>query len=243
MTAARSLRLGLTLPMSVLAWTALQAAEGAPGSGAATAPKAPSAVAATPPVAPADAKAATEAALAYLNALKDAGFAAAPAHLHPQALERFKTLVMPRLEQEQARGSRRLLNATFGREASVATARAADPADFMSRFVRVVVARDPETAPRFTSLTPLGAVAEGERIHVLVRLGEGESGRLEVVSVLPEGKTWKVQLDNRLESIARSLGGPTRADRPRMEPMPEGTTSQPQGPQGPAGLPGLPPPR
>jgi hypothetical protein len=217
--------------------------------------KAPEPLPPATPVTPADARAAIDAATAYLNALKDGGFGAAPAYLHPQALERFKTLVMPRLDQEQARGTRTLLNATFGRDASFATAKAADPADFMARFVRVVIARDPQAAPRFATLTPLGVVAEGDRLHVLVRLGSaagepGAEGRVEVVSLLPDGKTWKVLLDRRLDELGIALGGPVRADArapsgraafQRIEPMPEGVAPLPLGPQGPAGLPPLPP--
>ncbi len=200
------------------------------------------------PVKPADAQAAADAAAGYLQALKAGGFGAAPVHLHPQALERFKTLVMPRLDQDQARGTRTLLNATFGRDASFATAKAADPSDFMARFVRVVSARDPEAAPRFGTLTPLGVVAEGDRLHVLVRLSGGGGpqgdGRIEVVSLLQDAKSWKVLLDSRLEEMARALGGTVRADDrrsayPRMEPMPEGVAPLPLGPQGPAGLPPL----
>jgi hypothetical protein len=195
------------------------------------------------------AKAATEAATAYLNGLNGDGFGAAPAHLHPEALERFKTLVMPAFDAERARGTRSLLNATFGRDASFATARSADPADFMARFVRVVSARDPDAAPQFGSMTALGVMAEGERLHVLVRLGAGIGPdafeRLEVVSLLPYGTGWKVLLDGRLEGIASSLAGhSTPVDRrsalPRMEPVPEGSPLIPLEPQGPVGLPPLP---
>lgn len=199
---------------------------------------------------PADARAAIAAATAYLDAVKSGGFAAAPPLLHPQALASFKDRVLPRLEQDRAHGTRTLLNATFGRDAGVESAQAADPADFMARFVRVVIARDPQAAPRFATLTPLGVVGEGDRVHVLVRLGgigasEGE-GRLEVVSLERDGKTWKVLLDRRLEEMAEALGGPgrgaeRRAPMPRIEPMPEGVGPTPlvPGPQGPAGLPPL----
>jgi hypothetical protein len=247
------------LAMLVPALTLAEAPAGGPRTpamakaGAQT--KAPEPLPPTTPVKPADARAAIDSTTAYLNALKDGGFGAAPAYLHPQALERFKTLVMPRLDQEQARGTRTLLNATFGRDASFAAAKAADPADFMTRFVRVVIARDPQAAPRFGTLTPLGVVAEGDRLHVLVRLGSavgepGAEGRVEVVSLLPDGKTWKVLLDRRLEEMAIALGGPVRADArsqpggaafQRMEPMPEGVAPLPLGPQGPAGMPPLPP--
>jgi hypothetical protein len=198
-----------------------------------------------------DAKAATEAATAYLNALKDGGFSAAPAYLHPEALERFKNLVLPAFDAEGARGARNLLNATFGREASLSAARSADPADFMGRFARVVSARDPNAAPRFGALTAIGVVPEGERLHVLVRLGAGSGAdapeRLEVVSLLPYGTGWKVLLDGRLEAIAGSLAGRSarnerRSSLQRMEPVPEGAPLIPREAQGPAGLPAVPAP-
>ncbi len=85
---------------------------------------------------------AAAAATDYLTALKEKGFTAAPAWLRPAALARFKALVMPRLKDEQARGTRTLLNATFGRDAGYPTV-AADPANFLTRFARLISAREP----------------------------------------------------------------------------------------------------
>ena len=198
-----------------------------------------------------DAKAATEVATAYLNALKQGGFSVAPEYLHPEALERFKDQVMPALDAESARGNRSLLNATFGRDATLAAAKSADPADFMRRFVRVVSARDPNVAPNFGALTALGVIPEGDRLHVLMRLGAGigpyAPERLEVVSLLPYGSGWKVLLDGRLEGIAGSLAGRSTGDNrrsglPRMEPLPEGAPLIPFEPQGPSGSPAVPAP-
>jgi len=204
------------------------------------------------------AKTATLVATAYLNALNEKGVAAAPAYLHPAAMARFKALVMPGLKDEQVRGHRNLLNATFGRDAGYASAAAADPTEFLTRFARLIAAREPDAVPRFTSLTPLGVVREGEQLHVLVRLGLGDSGpadnaipglptseRIEVVSLLPQDKDWKVLLDSRLQELGRNLGGRRRADErsgalPRLEPLPEGLSPEPVAPQGPAGLPPLP---
>jgi hypothetical protein len=219
-------------------------AAGAAGTAAVAAAPSPPQV-----VTPTDAKAAAEVAAAYLNALKGQGFVAAPTYLHPDAMARFKTLVMPGLKDEQVRGNRNLLNATFGRDASFATAAAADPADFLSRFARLIAAREPDAAPRFGSLTPIGVVREGEQLHVLVRLSQSGSGpeaveRIEVVSLLPQGKDWKVALDSRLQDLGRKLGTRARGDDRRLgpsrfEPLPEGVTTPPAGPQGPAGLPSL----
>ncbi len=194
-----------------------------------------------------DAKAATDAATAYLNALKGQGFAAAPAHLHPEAMVRFKALVMPGLKDEQARGNRNLLNATFGRDAPYTSAVSADPADFLNRFARLISAREPDAVPRFSGLVPVGVVREGEQLHVLMRLTQSGSGpeaveRIEVVSLLPQGKDWKIALDGRLAALASNLGSRARGGPPRMEPMPEGLPPPPLPgePQGPAGTPPLP---
>ena len=151
---------------------------------------------------------------------------------------RFKALVMPGLKDDQARGARTLLNATFGREANYAGAAAAAPAEFFTRFARLIAAREPDAAPRFSGLTPLGVVREGEQLHVLFRLGQeggGGSGaveRVEVVSLLPQGSEWKVLLDGRLQDLAHRLGSRAGADDrrampARMEPRAGGVAADP----------------
>jgi hypothetical protein len=236
-----------------------QVRDAAAGSGAAPSP----AVTASGPtvVDAATTKAAILVAMAYLNALNEQGIAAAPAYLHPAAMARFKALVMPALKDEQVRGHRNLLNATFGRDAGYDSAAAADPREFLTRFARLIAVREPDAVPRFTSLTPIGVVHEGAQLHVLVRLGLGGPGpvgsatpadaspseRIEVVSLLPQGKDWKVLLDGRLQELGRNLGGRRRAaERPgalsRMEPLPEGLPPVLAEPQGSAGLPPLPGP-
>jgi hypothetical protein len=182
---------------------------------------------------------ATEAAVAYLEALKAQGLGAAPEHLHPEALEAFKSGMLPALEAEQARGGRALLNATFGRDATIADARGAAPEGFMSRFARLMSARQPDAAPTFGGLTPLGVLPEGDRLHVLLRLAADGSGagveRLEVVSVLPFGSGYKVLLDDRLSAMVsalagRSSGADRRGGLPLAEPVPEGLPLPPLAP-------------
>lgn len=224
--------------------------DGAAKPAAATKDQTPAPPPPQPVVDPAAAAAATAAATGYLTALKEKGFAAAPAWLHPAALAHFKDLVMPRLKDEQARGARTLLNATFGRDAGYPAAAAADPADFLTRFARLISAREPDAAPRFSGLTPIGVLREGEQLHVLIRLTQGSgpeaTERIEVVSLLPQDKDLKVLLDGRLENLASTLGSHFRGDgprgtQPRLEPFPEGLPPAPIEPQGPAGLQPMPP--
>lgn len=208
----------------------------------------PAPLSAQPVADPATAAAATAAATAYLETLKARGFGGAAALLHPSALTRFKTLALSRLKDEETRGSRALLNATFGRTADYATAANADPTDFLTRFGRVISVREPDAAPRFSALAPIGVLREGDRLHVLIRLtlpAEGRTAgstpleRLEVVTLLPQGSEWKVDLDSRLQSVAANLGGQgpaapgQRAAPPRFEPVPEPPAPLPREPLGP----------
>lgn len=200
---------------------------------------------------PAVSKVVIEAATAYLEALKTQGLGAATEHLHPQAMDQFKSMVMPALDAEQARGTRALLNATFGRDAGFMDARMATGADFLGRFARLARVRQPELSPEYDSIQPIGVLPEGERMHCLLRLKTGEGGqaveRIEVVSLSLDGTHWRVLLDGRLSGMARSLAGRAsrdqrQSDRPLMEPLPEGSPLAPGALQGPAGLPPVPGP-
>jgi len=189
-------------------------------------------------------RAVAEVATAYLQALGAGGLGAASRYLHPLALTQFKTMAMPAFDAEQGRGTRSLLNATFGRDAVLMDARLASPEDFLTRFARVVSVRRPELTPGFDSVQTIGVLPEGERMHCLVRLNSGagaeSEARLEVVSLARDGDTWKVLLDGRLAAMAHSLAGrgERRVERPLMEPLPEGAPLRPAGPPAPGGLPG-----
>jgi hypothetical protein len=187
------------------------------------------------PAAP-DPALAYETAREYLNAVRAEGFAAQARFMHPEELARFQKMLLPAFEANQAEGSRVLLNATFGRESSLTDARLAEPADFMSRFVRVMAVRMPDQPIGFDALEVLGGVGEGVRMHVLIRLrtgaGDASVETLEVVSLMPEGDEWRLMLSPQLESAARSMnpsGQPIRPI-PRLEPRalpPDPGTSQP----------------
>jgi hypothetical protein len=196
----------------------------------------------SPGTAAPDALQAAEAARAYLEAIRAEGFAAQARYLHPEELARFQRMLIPVFEANQAAGNRALLNATFGRTATVTDARLADPADFMRRFVRVMAVRLPEQPVGFDQLQVLGVVEEAPGMHVLVRLrtGAGEAAveSLEVVSLLPDGDAWRVRLSPKLEAAARSMmpASQTPDVQPLLEPrpLPPEPVAAPEG-AGPAG--------
>jgi hypothetical protein len=171
-----------------------------------------------------DALQAREVVREYLEAIRAEGFSAQARFLHPEELVRFQQILMPVYEANEAAGSRVLLNATFGREASLLDARLADPADFMRRFARVMAVRMPDQPVGFEELEVLGMVEEGPRMHVLVRLRTGSEEAafesLEVVSLLPDGEAWRVMLSPELEAAARSMDtrGQGARPAPRLEP-------------------------
>jgi hypothetical protein len=171
-----------------------------------------------------DALQAREVAREYLEAIRAEGFAAQARFLHPDELARFQQMLIPVYEANEAAGSRVLLNATFGREASLLDARLADAADFMRRFARVMAVRMPDQPVGFDELEVLGLVEDGPRTHVLVRLRTGSEETafesLEVVSLLPDGEAWRVMLSPELEAAVRSMDqrGQGARPAPRLEP-------------------------
>lgn len=169
----------------------------------------------------------------YLIAVRERGFAAEAEFLHPDEMARFKSMLIPIFAAESASGGRALMNATFGRDARMAEARLADPADFLRRFSRVMSVRMPDQPTDYDRLWVLGTVKEGEQVHVLVRLSStsvtvGE--RLEVVSLLPFEGGWKLRLSPKLEAavLAMDRRSSERRPAPRLVPRPEPPAPSPQ---------------
>lgn len=163
----------------------------------------------------------------YYAALDKQGFAGAVDLLHPDEVERFRSMVMPGFERERAAGRRTLINATFGRDADWIAVQTADSADFLRRFARLAAARSRDLPVGYDEVTVLGSVEEGDSLHLVSRIRSGRepdvSQRLEVLSLRPYRGQWRVLLDRRFEEMARSLGGEPRKSRPalRIAPMPE----------------------
>jgi hypothetical protein len=167
----------------------------------------------------------------YLEALRARGFAAQADFLLPEEMERFRDMLMPAFEHEEAGRGRALLNATFGREATPLAVRLADPAEVVRRFARVMSVRMPEQPTGYDELVVLGTLAEGETAHVLARLrtvaGDQTRERLQVVSLRPWGETWRVLMSPELEEALRGMGNPGGRPQPRLVPEPPPAESSP----------------
>ena len=164
----------------------------------------------------------------YYAALGQQGFAGVVDLLHPQEIERFRSMVMPGFERERAAGRRTLINATFGRNADLTQVRLADSADFVRRFARLASARSRDLPVGYDQVVVLGSVEEGDMLLMVSRIETGRgadaSQRLEVLSLKPYNGQWRVMLDSRFEEMARSLGGgrgQQSRQPPRVLPVPE----------------------
>lgn len=169
----------------------------------------------------------------YLVAVRKRGFAAEAEFLHRDEMARFKSMLIPIFAAESESGGRALMNATFGRDARMAEARLADPADFLRRFSRVMSVRMPDQPTDYDRLRVLGTVKEGEQVHVLVRLNSASATvgeRLEVVSLLPFEGGWKLMLSPKLEAavLAMDRRSGERRPAPRLVPRPEPPAPPPQ---------------
>lgn len=169
----------------------------------------------------------------YLISVREKGFATKADFLHPDEMDRFKSILTPIFAAESESGGRALMNATFGRDARMAAVRLADPADFLRRFARVMSVRMPDQPTDYDRLRVLGTVKEDEQTHVLVRLSSASATvgeRLEVVTLLPYEGGWKLKLSPKLETavLAMDRRGGERRPAPRLLPRPELAAPLPQ---------------
>jgi hypothetical protein len=145
----------------------------------------------------------------YFAALQQNGLTSAADFMHPDELRRFKEMIFPILAAEDAAGRHDLREAMFGANATMGDAESASPADFLRAFMRFVAARMSDAKPHFDRIEVLGAIPEGDVVHVVTRVyvGVGDLAvrQMEVVSLKPSGDDWKLMLTGQMEGLAQAL--------------------------------------
>ncbi|GAB1264058.1 hypothetical protein NBRC116493_09090 [Aurantivibrio infirmus] len=145
----------------------------------------------------------------YFEALQDEGLPATVEFMHPDALKRFKEMLVPVFEVESESGQRQLLDMTFGASASITDVKNSEPKQFFSSFMNLVAAQMGDTKLSFGKLEVLGTIAEGEQRHVLTRITVGADDvaatSMEIVSFLPYEDSWAMQLSGDIEGLANSM--------------------------------------
>jgi hypothetical protein len=128
--------------------------------------------------------------------------------MHPEALARFRRMLMPILAADSTgQLCRRLFDASSSAEL------AALPDDeLFARFFRTLVTDAPELHAMFTGadLVPVGHVLEGTDVaHVVFRMKVAAGGvtltKVQAVSLKRAGATWRVLLSGDIEGLAAAL--------------------------------------
>lgn len=155
-----------------------------------------------------------EVANGHLIAIKEANWAAYTASLHPEALKRFQTMMIPAAEAAMAANSpagKSILERVFD-NADVAKLKAAPPPEFFKIFITNWAEKNRGFTQTMKNATiqMLGHVSEGDRTaHAIYRMtipaGSAKVTKVEVISLEKDGEIWKCQLTSELENLAGSL--------------------------------------
>ena len=149
---------------------------------------------------------------AYFQTIQIEGMTRVGRFMHPEALERFKAMLLPVYELEAEMGQAEFLGMTFGAEATIDDVRAADPELFMNGFMGILAAQMAETPITFDKIDVVGSVPEGEDRHVLVRMTVGSEElealsmtQFEVLSFRPYEDSWRLLLNGEMVGMAKAI--------------------------------------
>jgi hypothetical protein len=143
----------------------------------------------------------------YFNALQRDGLIATADFMHPEELQRFKTMMLPMFKSSSAIRSLDLNRRFFGSTATVDTAAATSPRDFMRAFLRMGSNMGAAANIKFQPPTIIGSVQEGDTVHFITRntAGAGDLSitQLEITSLRKDGEHWRLLLSGSMEGMAQ----------------------------------------
>ena len=146
-------------------------------------------------------------AVTYFDTLKSDGLETAPSFIHPKELERFKSMLLPLFTMNDSDENLSIL--FFGEKKSPSEISAMKPADFMAGFLSVLGTQMKSSKINLGETNVIGSVKEGETVHVLARNSAGNQDfkmtKVEVISMIPDGDTWKLLLSGEIEGMAQAL--------------------------------------
>lgn len=148
---------------------------------------------------------------AYVAAMKAGQYAQTAEFMHPEALEKFRTMMLPLVEASAGTDEEKGLLAFFRGVKDVEALKKLSPAEFFAAFFAGLAESSPgmKEALSSASTTVIGSVPEGDVIHVVSRTSVGVEGiglsKMEVVSLKRAGEDWRVLLSGNIEGIAQAL--------------------------------------
>jgi|GEM_PF-1563583 len=162
-----------------------------------------------------------EAVQAYFAAMRDGGLGATGRLLHPEALARFREILIPLVDLKDSAGGNPVMAVFFGADATIESVRAKTPLEFYTAFMTVASVMSGMSLVNLGDFEIVGSVAEGDMVHVLVRgqasAGPITAGGMEVASLKRYGEGWKILLSKNIEGLAealRQLGNKKQDDLP-----------------------------
>lgn len=142
----------------------------------------------------------------YVQAVKTHGIAAAPRYMHAKEQERFKAMLLPLLQTEDGLS---LAATLFGASQTAVELSAMPAADFMEGIFKAIGRQMSAQQMSVGDTQIIGTVKEGEVAHVLTRISVGTGDlkitRMSVISMLPEGDSWKLMLSGQVEGLAQAF--------------------------------------
>jgi hypothetical protein len=172
-------------------------------SGAAAQPAKPAA----PPAAPS----AESVVQIYLEALKAGDFQKSAELMHPEALEKFRSLLIPLAEASAGEEGEDNLLSLFKGVSDVAALKKLSPAAFFTAFFNGLTEMSPGLKDALASgnMTVIGSVPEGDTLHVVcrtsVKVEELSIAKMEVMSLKRHEGNWRVLLSGEMEGLAQAL--------------------------------------
>jgi hypothetical protein len=147
----------------------------------------------------------------YLEALKSGEYLAVAEMMHPEALEKFRGMLLPIAEEAAGANKEESFLVLFRGVADVAALKKLSPAEFFAAFFGGVTDANPvlKDALASGSMNPIGSVPEGDMLHMVCRTSVSVEGlsltKMEVISLRQSQGNWRVLLSGEMEGIAQAL--------------------------------------
>ncbi len=147
----------------------------------------------------------------YVAAMKAGQYPRTAELMHPEALEKFRTMMLPLVEASAGTEAEQGLLVFFRGVKNAEALKKLSPAEFFAAFFAGLAETSPamKQALASASTTVIGSVPEGDVVHVVSRTSVTAEGiginKMEVVSLKRVGESWRVLLSGEIEGIAQAL--------------------------------------
>jgi hypothetical protein len=147
----------------------------------------------------------------YLEALKSGQYLAVAELMHPEALEKFRGMMLPLVEEAAGTDEAASILVLFRGVSDVAALKKLSPAEFFAAFFGGITDANPmlKDALASGSMNPIGSVPEGDMLHMVCRTSVSVEGisltKMEVISLRQAQGNWRVLLSGEMEGIVQAL--------------------------------------